>query len=130
MPQSVTVTFSFADSGFVVSLSTGVPRVSENVPASEPVLAMSTVPTAGVPPGLRLEAVRIAEFAALSYIDSVPALNVLAGFAEAAVKSAPEATVTPTATSTVASVARVRRGCRVSGARRVMELPGRIRIGD
>src|SRR5690242_9895226 len=91
---------------------------------------MSTVPTAGVPPGLRLDAVRIAEFAALSYIDSVPALNVLAGFAEAAVKSAPEATVTPTATSTVASVARVRRGCRVSGARRVMELPGRIRIGN
>jgi hypothetical protein len=54
-------------------------------------------------------------------IVSVPALKVLAGFADEAVKSAPEATVRPTAASTVASAPSVRRGCRTSMAKRDME---------
>src|ERR1700754_3381651 len=114
---------SLLDSGLVESLSTGVPRVSVNAPLSERVLAMSTVPTVGAPPGRMFEAVSTALLAALLNCDSVPVLNTFAGFADEAVKSAPEATVTPTAASTVASVARVRRGCRVSGARD-MGLPG------
>src|SRR4051794_34827745 len=89
---------------------------------------MSTVPVAGVPPGRRLEAVRIALLAALLNCDSVPVLNTFDGFADAAVKSAPEATVTPTAASTVASVARVRRGCRGRGGRD-MGLQGRMEGG-
>ena len=43
-------------------------------------------------------------------IVSVPVVNVLLGFADVAVKSAPEAAVTPTATSTVARAASVRLG--------------------
>ena len=43
-------------------------------------------------------------------IVSVPVANVVSALAEVAVKSAPEAAVMPTATSTVASAASVRRG--------------------
>src|SRR3954468_11203473 len=88
---------------------------------------MSTVPVV-VSVGRMPLSDRIAELALLLDIVSVPVLNTFAGFADDAVKSAPEATVTPTAASTVASVASVRRGCRVSGARD-MGLQGRIEGG-
>src|SRR3954470_15831893 len=90
---------------------------------------MSTVPVV-VSVGRMPLSDRIAELALLLDIVSVPVLNVLAGFADDAVKSAPEATVTPTAASTVASVARVRRGCRESVARRDMGLPWGFGCGD
>src|SRR4051812_29076607 len=109
-PQSSMTALSLPDSGFVVSESVGVPRVSVKAPLSVPVLAMSTVPSAGASPGRRPEAVRIAVLDALLDIASVPVLNVLAAFADDAGKSAPEATVTPTAARTVARAASARRG--------------------
>src|SRR5215207_243512 len=109
-PQSTTVTLSLPDSGFVESLSTGVPRVSVKAPARLPVLPMSTVPVAAGPPGRSPLAVRTAAAGLEFEIDSEPVANVLPGFADVAVKSAPEAAVTPTATNTVASAASVRRG--------------------
>ena len=121
-PQSSTVTFSCCESGWAESLSFGVPTDSVKSPLSEPVLAMSTVPTEAASPGRIPEAVRIADDW-LSDMVSVPVEKTFAGLAEEAVKSAPEATVTPTAASTVASVARVRRGCRESVARRDKETP-------
>jgi hypothetical protein len=101
---------SISDSGFVPSVSSGVPRVSVKAPDSVPLLPMSTVPVRGVSPGFMPEAARIAAAGLLFEIDSVPVVKVFEGFAEVAVKSAPEAAVMPTATSTVASAASVRRG--------------------
>jgi len=43
-PQSVTITFSFAASGFVLSEFVSVPRASVNVLLSEPLFWMSTLP--------------------------------------------------------------------------------------
>src|SRR3954471_22375691 len=123
VPQSSRMTLSLADSGLAASLSFGAPRVSVNGLASEPVFAMSTTPSGAASPGRRPEAANRAVLSALLDIVSVPVLNTFDGFAEAAVKSAPDATVTPTAASAVASVASVRRGCRERMARRDMGLP-------
>src|SRR3954447_24242269 len=123
-PQSSRMTLSLPESGLAASLSFGWLRVSLNAPLSEPVLAMSTMPSGALSPGRRPETVNSAVLSALLPIVSVPVLKVFAGLADEAVKSAPEATVTPTAASTVPSVARVRRGCRESVARRDIGLRG------
>src|SRR5215207_3165374 len=123
VPQSSITTLSLPASGLTASVLVTVPRASVKTPSSEPVFSMSTVPSL-VSPGRMPEAVRIAASARLLDIVSVPVLNVLAGLAEEAVKSAPDATVTPTAVVTVASTARVRRGCRTRWARRDMILLG------
>ena len=95
----------------MASLSTMVPRLSVKSPDSEPEFVMSTVPTRAGSPG-RMSAVlaQRACAALVLVIVSVPVANVVSALAEVAVKSAPEAAVMPTATSTVASAARVRRG--------------------
>src|SRR3954469_23457856 len=117
VPQSLTTRLSLAESGFVTSVSTGVLLVSVKAPPRLPVFLMSTVPAA-VPPGRRLDAVRTARLSALLDIDSVPVEKVLAGLADCAVKSAPDATVRPVAARTVARAPRVRRGRLTSRARR------------
>src|SRR4029077_724117 len=81
-----------------------------------PVFWMSTVPVL-TSPGLRFVALRTAP-EALSAIESVPAVKVLAGFAAWAVKFAPDPTVMPTAARTTASAPMVRRGCAASAERR------------
>ena len=98
------------DSGFEPSLSTGVPRLTVKAPERLPVLPMSTWPVRAASPGFMPPALRIAAPGLEFDIVSVPVAKLLLGFAEVAVKSAPEAAVTPTATSTVASAASVRRG--------------------
>src|SRR6266545_2424506 len=81
---------------------------------------MSTVPV-DESPGRRFDAVKTAALSALLDVDSVPVEKVLAGLADWAVKSAPEATVRPAAARTVASAPSVRRGRLTSRARRDME---------
>ena len=95
----------------MLSLSTTVPRLSVKAPDSVPAFVMSTVPTRAGSPG-RMSAVldQTASPCLELVIDSVPVANVVSAFADVAVKSAPEAAVMPTATSTVASAASVRRG--------------------
>ena len=85
-------------------------RLSENVPDREPVFLMSTVPVE-VSPGFQLLAVRMAAASFELDMVSVPAVNVLLGFALWAEKFAPEPTATPTATRTRASTPSVRFGC-------------------
>jgi hypothetical protein len=58
------------------SESTGVVRESLNTPLRLPVFLMSTLPTAAVPPGLRLLAVRAAVPSFELAIVSVPDENV------------------------------------------------------
>ena len=99
-----------SDIGFALSELVSAVRLSENVPASEPVFAMSTVPVA-VSPGFQLLAVRTAAASLELDMVSVPAVNVLLGFALEAEKFAPEPTATPTATRTSASTPSVRLGC-------------------
>src|SRR4051794_22243460 len=77
---------------------------------------MSTTPGT-LSPGLRLGALRTA-LAALLPMSSVPVVNVLAGLAACAVKSAPDPTVIPTAARTTASALMVRRGCAARADRR------------
>src|SRR6185503_16994486 len=89
---------------------------SVNVPGMLPVFWMSTVPVL-TSPGLRLVALRMA-LEALLPIASVPAVKVLAGFAECAVKFAPDPTVMPTAARTTARAPMVRRGCAARAERR------------
>src|SRR4051812_479626 len=120
-PQSTSLTFSLPERGLTVSLSVGVPRVSVKVPDSEPPLPTSTVPTrAGSPGRMSVAEVKIAWPSLLFEIDSVPVANVVFGLAEDAVKSAPDAAVIPTATSTVASAASVRLGRSTRACRRDM----------
>src|SRR5215213_5591047 len=110
-PQSLTTRSSTVESLYVASLSTTVPRLSVKTPDSEPALVMSTVPTRAGSPGRMSEVLAQMACACLVLaIDSVPVANVVSALAEVAVKSAPEAAVMPTATSTVASAASVRRG--------------------
>src|SRR3954452_18231204 len=90
VPQSTTVTLSFADIGFAPSESTGAVRVSVNVPDSEPVFLMSTVPLEAGSAGRMLDAVRTAAPSWSLRIESVPDENVFEGFADEAVKFAPE----------------------------------------
>src|SRR5258707_2613461 len=99
----------FDDSGFVLSESLSAVRLSENVPAREPVFLMSTVPVE-VSPGFQLLAVRIAAASFELDMGSVPAVNVLLGLALEAEKFAPEPTATPTSTRTRASTPRARFG--------------------
>ena len=107
----------------MLSLSTTVPRLSVKAPDSEPALVMSTVPTRAGSPG-RMSAV-LAQTASPCLelvIVSVPVANVVSALADVAVKSAPEAAVMPTATSTVASAASVRRGRETRTDRRDMRV--------
>ena len=90
-PQSSMTALSLPDSGLAASLSLGVSRLSVKTPLSEPVLAMSTVPSDAAAPGRRPLAVSTAAFSLELDIVSVPVLNVLAALADWAVKSAPEA---------------------------------------
>src|SRR5262245_66531266 len=92
-----------------------------------PVFWISTVPVL-VSPGLRFVALRMA-LDALLPIASVPAVKVLAGFAECAVKFAPDPTVMPTAARTTARAPMVRRGCAGSAGRGDPESPPRERGG-
>src|ERR671921_575006 len=72
---------------------------------------MSTRPVRAGSPGRMSEVDAKIACASLEFsIVSVPVAKVVSALAEVAVKSAPEAAVMPTATSTVASAARVRRG--------------------
>src|SRR3954451_24234534 len=100
----------FEDSGFGLSESLSAVRLSENVAAREPVFLMSTVPVE-VSPGFQLLEVRIPAASLELDMVSVPAVNVLLGFALEAEKFAPEPTATPTATRTRASTPSVRLGC-------------------
>src|SRR4051794_24975498 len=81
---------------------------------------MTTVPVAFVvaSPGFMPEAVRIAPGALSFDMVSEPAVKVLPALAVCAVKVAPEATVTPTATRMVARAASRRRGLARSALRR------------
>ena len=85
-----------------------------NAPLSEPVFSMSTTPPSPGPPGRRFEAVMIATPSLELSIDSVPEENVFEGFAEEAVKSAPEPTTAPAASSRVSSAPRASRGWETS----------------
>src|SRR5690242_12724840 len=117
----MTLTLSLADSGFAPSLSVGVPRVSVKLPERLPALPTSTVPTrAGSPGRMSVADVKMAVPSLVFEIDSVPVANVVFGLADVAVKSAPEAAVIPTATSTVASAASVRLGRSTRACRRDM----------
>src|SRR4051794_29172625 len=88
-----------------------VPRESLNRPDSVPELPMSTVPLCEAPPGRRFDAVKTAEFSEELEIASVPELNVFAGFAELAVKSAPDPTTTAPASARLRRAPSARRGC-------------------
>src|SRR3954447_4442967 len=120
VPQSVTTTSSLADSGLAPSESLPVPRESVNVPLSEPVFWMSTRPVLAGPPGRMLLALSTAVAALELPIVSVPEANVFAGFADEAVKSAPEPTTAPAASSSVKSAPSARRGCAARAFRRDM----------
>ena len=110
-PQSLTTRLSFVDSLYVLSLSIdGAALEAEGAGQRAGVLDVHGADSGRVagahvggarPDGLALLGLRIV---------SVPVANVVSALAEVAVKSAPEAAVMPTATSTVASAARVRRG--------------------
>src|SRR3954466_15338162 len=100
----------FEDSGFVLSESLSAVRLSENVPATEPVFLRSTAPVE-VSPGFQLLEVRIAAASLELDMVSVPAVNVLLGFALEAEELAPQPPATPTATRTRASTLSVRFGC-------------------
>src|SRR5215212_5329613 len=111
------------------SLSLPVPRTglvrldfaSENVPGRLPVLVIVTEPVA-VPPGFRLEAVRIAAWLLEVVGLNEPELNVFDGFAVAEVKSAPEPTTRPTEASDTASAASVAFGhCRRTAIRDISD---------
>src|ERR671938_566336 len=109
-PQSPTVTFSLPDSAATEPEAAGVPRDSVKTPARLPVFLMSTVPVAAAPPGFSAGAVRIAAALLELDIDSVPDENVFDGFADEAVKSAPDPTATATAASAAERPASVRLG--------------------
>ena len=91
--------------------------LSVKAPLSVPVFLISTSPVVVGSPGFMFEAVedRGAGLVVARCV-IVPAVKVLPAFADEAVKFAPEAPVTPTATRTVARAARVRRGL----ARRIL----------
>src|SRR3954454_13425713 len=110
VPQSVMTRLSLPAIGLVVSLLVRALRVSEKAPMTEPVFLMTTVPLVAGSPGFMFEAVRIAAPTFELVMLSVPAVKVLLGFAVCAVKLAPDATVTPTATRMVARAASRRRG--------------------
>jgi hypothetical protein len=80
------------------------------VPSIVPVFSMSTVPVCAGAPGFRLDGLKMAAPPRLLSMVRLPAVNVFAGFADSAVKSAPDPTATPTAASAVASAAVVRLG--------------------
>src|SRR3954454_6727428 len=122
VPQSSTVSASLPESGLTASESVTGPRARANVPLSEPVFWMSTSPVA-LPPGRRFDAVSTAELALEFTIDSVPVANVLAGLAEAAVKSAPEPITAPAARRSVTSAPSAMRGVPARIFRRDMEGP-------
>jgi hypothetical protein len=98
------------DSGFATSESIGVVRPTVKTPLRSPSFWMSTVPTEGVPAGLRLPAERIAVPSLELSIVSVPEANVFAGFADDAVKSAPEPTTAPAASRSVRRAPSAMRG--------------------
>ena len=79
-------------------------------PLSEPVFSMSTVPVCAASPGLRLLAERTAVPSLELSIVSVPEANVFDGFADEAVKSAPEPTTAPAASRSVSERAERERG--------------------
>ena len=93
-----------------VSVDSSRSRESANVAPMLPVLAMSTVPVCGAPPGTMSAGLKIAASSRELSMVSVPAVNVLLGLALRLVKSAPDPTATPAAASAVASAATVRRG--------------------
>ena len=99
-PQSLTTRSSLADMGLAPSESTMPERESVKAPESEPLFWTSTVPVAESP-GFMPLAVRTARPSFELRIESVPAANVLLGFAELAVKLA----LDPTATATAATSA-------------------------
>src|SRR5438874_1974403 len=96
-PQSFTTRFNLAESGFVPSESTMFERESVKAPEREPLFCTSTVPLAESP-GFMLLAVRTARPSFELRIESVPAANVLLGFADVAGKLG----LVPTATATAA----------------------------
>ena len=94
------------------------------VPASEPVLVMSTVPLA-VSPGFRLAPVKIAAPSLLLVCENVPAVTMLPGFAVLDVKSAPDPIVTAAARPMVPRPSRRAPGdVRHSAVMRFMRAPG------
>src|SRR6476661_231995 len=105
-PQSLITTSSFCDSGFVPSESLMFDFATLNVPLSVPVFLMSTVLVVAGSPGLIPLAVRMAALSFEFSIDSEPVENVFDGFADAAVKFAPEPTATAAAASRAASAPR------------------------
>jgi hypothetical protein len=112
-PQSLTTRSSLADIGFEPSESLMFDRESVKAPESEPVFCTSTVPFAESP-GLMLLAVRTARPSLELRIESVPAANVLLGFADVAVKLALDPTATATAVVSAASAPSSRSGWRAT----------------
>jgi hypothetical protein len=84
-------------------------RESVKAPESEPEFWTSTVPVAESP-GFMLLAVRTARPSIELRIESVPAANVLLGFAELAVKLALDPTATATAATSAPRAPRARSG--------------------
>src|SRR4029077_19085049 len=84
-----------------VSVMLVVERV--NVPATSPLLVMTTVPLVGSPPGSIFVAVRTAAPSLELDCARLPALNVLLGFADFEVKLAPDPTTAPNASSATRS---------------------------
>src|SRR5262245_331160 len=117
VPQSVTVRLSLADSGLVLSESTGAVRESVKEPLRPPVFWMSTVPVELLP-GRRLLAVSTAVPSLELRMLSVPAEKVFAGLAEEAVKSAPEPTTAAAASSSVSRAPSASRGLAARKRRR------------
>ena len=80
-----------------------MPFESVKVPLSEPVFSMSTSPVWAASPGRRLLAERTATPCLELPIVSVPEAKVFAGFAEVALKSAPDPTTAVAASRSVRS---------------------------
>src|SRR5207248_2931494 len=88
-----------------------------NTPATEPVFVMSTVPLVESP-GFMFDAVRMDAAELLLLMDRVPVAKVLLGFADDAVKSAPEPTARAAAASSRPSAPSVRQGLLINTERR------------